>query len=57
MSAATKLRFSERSKLGKIERTLHHAQLTRRTETDSWLNAYQDDVAWLVSKLKEYTDA
>lgn len=43
---------AERQRLLKIERTLRHAQATQRTEHDSWLNGYQDDVAWLVQRLR-----
>lgn len=41
------------ARLREIEQTLRHAEGTRSTPTDSWLNAYQEDVRWLVTRLRE----
>jgi len=46
------LNFYQGEYLAKVERTLRHAEATRSTEHDSWLNAYQEHVRWLVDQLK-----
>ena len=47
----------QHKRLDEIGRTLRHAQATRRTETDSWLNGYQEDVSWLLQRLEELQGA
>ena len=48
-----RLGYRQRQRLAKIERVLRHAQATRSTEYESWLNSYQEDVAWLIARLRE----
>lgn len=47
---------SPQNRLDEIGRTLRHAQATRSTGTDSWLNGYQDDVSWLLEQIQAERD-
>lgn len=46
--------MSRKQRLHEIEREHRHALATRSTPTDSWLNGYQEDVGFLLARMREY---